>query len=54
MNENILAQKIVASLNKMVDKAYAESSEDDFEYAYGVAMARDKVVLILLNEGIVL
>lgn len=53
MNEDI-AKKIVATLNKMVDKAYAESSEDDFEYAYGVAMARDKVVLILLNEGIVL
>lgn len=53
MNEDI-AQKIVATLNKMVDKAYAESSEEYFEYAYGVAMARDKVVLILLNEGIVL
>lgn len=53
MNED-LAKRLVSSLNKMVDKAYAESPEDNFEYAYGVAMARDKVVLILLNEGVVL
>jgi hypothetical protein len=59
VNEDI-AQKIVEALKKMSESACAELVGDvqtdsaEFNYAYGVTMAYDRAVLILLNEGIVL